>query len=363
MKVIIIGGSIGGLFAGIELSKKGFDVEIYERSPGDLVDRGAGLVIQPDMMDYMIGSGISSHEKFGVMASQRQVLNSQGQPEHIYPNDTVFTSWNYLWYQLKSAFPSQKYFKGYDLEDIEDENESVKARFKNGEIRYGDLLIGADGLNSVVRNYVSEGIYPNFAGYVAFRGLIPEMELSPEEDRFFENKFSIFPYRGSHLLSYLIPGKNGSTRHGERLLNWVWYQNKSLTELKALLKDKDGRIRTFSVPAGLLHVRATAELPKILSDRVIQTKNPFLQVISDLSVPRMYKGRIVVLGDSAHLVRPHTASGTAKAYRDAISLSIFLGEADDLSQSLMAWNNQQMEHAHALNIHGRQLALRSQLGF
>ena len=48
MNIIIIGGSIGGLCAGIALSNAGFDVEIYERSSGDLKDRGAGLVIQSD---------------------------------------------------------------------------------------------------------------------------------------------------------------------------------------------------------------------------------------------------------------------------------------------------------------------------
>ncbi len=109
MKIIVIGGSIGGLSASIALSCKGYDVEIYERSSGRMQDRGAGLVIQPDMMDYLQEHHFSTKELFGVPAYERQVLNDKGRPSYTFKNDTSFTSWNYIWQQLKDAFPEDKY--------------------------------------------------------------------------------------------------------------------------------------------------------------------------------------------------------------------------------------------------------------
>lgn len=370
MNIIITGGSIGGLCAGIALQEKGNQVNIYERSPGDMKDRGAGLVIQPDLMDYLIEKGIAPREVFGVPATQRQVLDDNGNTALIYPNDTIFTSWNYLWRRLKDFFPSANYFNGFELDKINDENGSVRAIFKNGEERTADLLIGADGFNSVVREYVAPNIHPLYAGYVAYRGLIPESELTKEEVAFFGDKFSIYSYENSHLLCYLVPGPNGELTEGKRLYNWVWYQNKTQKELDHLLTGKNGLKRDFTVPAGYLskasqedlNRTAYEQLPTVLRNRVLQTRQPFVQVILDMAVAQMYKGNVVVLGDAASLVRPHTASGTAKAYRDAITLAMNLEEHLDTQAALRFWSEQQLRHAKALTIHGQQLAARSGLG-
>ena len=370
MKIIVIGVSIGGLCAGIALQERGFDVDIYERSPRELKDRGAGLVIQPDMMEYLIEAGVSTREVFGVLAAQRQVLDDHGNPSLIYPNDTVFTSWNYLWGQLKNSFPSSRYHKGYELTGVRNEQGQVWANFKNGKVVQADLLIGADGVNSAVREYLFPGVHPRYAGYIAYRGLIPESELSAEEIAFFSDKFSIYQYANSHLLCYTIPGSGGGLSEGERQLNWVWFQNKSLAALKDILTDKHGIHHEFSLPAGYLsevnlselRARAGAKLPEVLRKRVCQTKNPFVQVILDMEVPKMFKGQVAILGDAAYLVRPHTASGSAKAYRDAITLAMAIQDKGNLQTSLEIWSDQQIGHARALAIHGRQLALRSHLG-
>lgn len=370
MKIIIIGGSIGGLSAGIALMDSGHDVHIYERSAGEMKDRGAGLVIQHDMMEYFIEQRISTRSVFGVSATKRQILDDKGRAALLYPNDTVFTSWNYIWRQLKDHFPAASYSSGFELESITEEEDTVTARFKNGEHRTADLIIGADGVSSMVRNYVAAGINPQYAGYVAYRGLIHESELSAEEVSFFSDKFSIYHYPNSHFLSYLVPGINGDLREGHRLYNWVWYQNKSTKQLEELLTDRNGTHRQFTVPAGFLspdqqnqlYELAESELPEVLKNRVQQTPNPFVQVILDMSVPKMFKGRIAILGDAANLVRPHTASGTAKAYRDAIALAMNLSEQKELNAALQNWNKHQIRHAISLDMHGRQLATQSGLG-
>jgi len=370
MSIIIIGGSIGGLCAGIALSNAGFDVEIYERSSGDLKDRGAGLVIQSDMMEYFIEKHISSGELFGVPATRRQVLDEYGEPALVYQNDTTFTSWNYIWRQLRDFFPASKYFSGFELESITQGAGSASATFSNGQTRTADLIIGADGFNSTARKFILPAIKPQYAGYVALRGLISESEMTAEEVAFFADKFSIYPYDNSHFLCYLVPGIGGELTRGKRLFNWVWYQNETPLELRRLMTDKNAELRETSVPAGylssksheLLNVLAKSQLPKVLCDRVLQTGDPFVQVIFDMAVPKMYQGRVALLGDAAFLVRPHTASGTAKAYRDAIALATSLEEFGDPDTALHYWNEQQTRHAAALIAHGKQLAARSQLG-
>lgn len=370
MKIIVIGGSIGGLTTGIALMQQGFDVEIYERSSTDMRDRGAGLVIQPEMMDYLMEHRIAPKESFGVPARQRQILDENGEPVLRYQNDTAFTSWNYIWRQLKDYFPQDKYHFGYELLDISQETHSVTATFKNGHSVTAELLIGADGYNSLVRKQFLPDVHPQYAGYVAYRGLIPENEMTAEEVAFFSNKFSLYPYENSHILSYMVPGPNGELTKGNRLYNWVWYLNKTQEELDELLIDKNGHKRQYSIPAGFmndasieaLNRLADEQLPKILRNRIHQTTHPFLQVIFDLTVPKMYQGRVVILGDAAFVVRPHTASGTAKAYRDAIVLANSLADNDDLEMALSYWNGQQTRYAMAIVNHGKQLAARSRLG-
>jgi 2-polyprenyl-6-methoxyphenol hydroxylase-like FAD-dependent oxidoreductase len=96
LRIIVIGGSIGGLSAGLTLACKNFDVEIFEKSPGEMKSRGAGLVIQPDMMQYLMEHNISPKEVFGVLAIERQYLNDKGRVVMKHANDTSFTSWDYI---------------------------------------------------------------------------------------------------------------------------------------------------------------------------------------------------------------------------------------------------------------------------
>ncbi len=371
MKIIISGGSIGGLSAGVALLQYGYDVEIFERAH-ELKDRGAGLVVQTDMMDYMIKTGISSEKLFGVKASQRQVMNTDGSINHSYYDETSYTSWGHIWQQLKDAFPLDKYHFDSALKSIDTTANSVKATFSNGEMREADLLIGAEGYSSFVRNFILPDHQPQYAGYIAYRGLISEQDLSKEAMKILDDRFSIMPYQNSHILSYFVPGIHGELEHGKRQYNWVWYVNQSEAHLQEILSDKDGRKRTFSVPPGFLSAtsleemsqRAKAEFPPVLQEVVNKSPAPFVQVIEDLSVPKMYEGRIAILGDAAFTVRPHTASGTAKAHRDAVALAkaIYYNE-ENIPKALEHWNELRTEEAHRIIEYGLRLAKSSGLGF
>jgi 2-polyprenyl-6-methoxyphenol hydroxylase-like FAD-dependent oxidoreductase len=152
----------------------------------------------------------------------------------------------------------------------------------------------------------------------------------------------------------------------------VWYWNTDeRTELPNLLLDLDGMRHHSSVGAGkvqpshieLLRERAQRVLPPVLAELVHSTASPFMQVIYDLLSPAMYRGRLLLIGDSACIVRPHTASGTSKASGDAVSLAQHLQANNfDFSAALPHWQAERMAVATRLIHHGWSLARRSGLG-
>jgi 2-polyprenyl-6-methoxyphenol hydroxylase-like FAD-dependent oxidoreductase len=76
-RAIVIGGSMSGLFAGLQLRKLGFDVDVYERAEGELAGRGAGIVAQPPVIAMLRALGIDPVD-LGVVATTRKVLDVEG---------------------------------------------------------------------------------------------------------------------------------------------------------------------------------------------------------------------------------------------------------------------------------------------
>jgi 2-polyprenyl-6-methoxyphenol hydroxylase-like FAD-dependent oxidoreductase len=92
-------------------------------------------------------------------------------------------------------------------------------------MEYADLVIGADGVGSVVRAAVpGSDAPPAYAGYAAWRGLVPETALPRDAAELLYERFAFFDADGSHALGYLVPGPDGSTDTGQRRYNWVWYR-------------------------------------------------------------------------------------------------------------------------------------------
>ena len=100
----------------------------------------------------------------------------------------------------------------------------------------------------------------NYAGYVAWRGLVDEPELTDEAAALLRDRFSFFEYPNSHMLAYLVPGEHEAIEPGKRRYNWVWYRNAADHRLTELLIDADGRQHAYSIPPGLLSAESEADL-------------------------------------------------------------------------------------------------------
>ena len=370
-RAVVVGGSLGGLAAGISLREAGWEVGVFERSWGELRGRGAGIVVQPELLRFLEERGVPRGEA-GVAAGARQYLDRGGEVVRVERRRQIMTSWGTAYRQLQALFPEKRYYQGMELAGFEEEGERVVARFDGGGEEECDLLVGADGTQSVCRRSLLPGAVPEYAGYVAWRGLVAERDLLPSLNRVFSEKFTFFLGRNTQILCYLIPGVSGELTRGERLLNWVWYWNVPGGDaLRETLTDRDGKTHEYSVPEGrvrhdlLKDQKAVARevLPEAFGRLVAETDEPFLQVIHDLSVPRMAFGRTCLVGDAAFVPRPHTAASTAKAITNATTLAESLGShGNDVAAALRDWEPAQLRLGRWLEEHGRALGDGSQFG-
>ncbi len=371
-RAIVIGGSLGGLFTGIMLRSIGWDVDIYERSDRNLDSRGGGVVLQSDVVEAFQRAGIST-QSLGVEARERYYLNSDGSIDEPMSMRQMLTSWNLLYGSMRRHFPSEHYHYRKQLLNIEQNGDRVTAIFTDGTRDTADLLIGADGPNSTVRQQFLPDANYLYAGYVAYRGLVNENELEAEAAALFTERFVFYQFPNSHILQYVIPGDRESLAPGERRFNWVWYVNyDETTELPHILTDKNDERRDYSIPPGAIAPSVEKEMRlyanKILAPPfqklVAATQEPFVQAILDLGVPQMTFGRVALVGDAAFIPRPHTAASTAKAAANAIFLvEALVRHNHNVIKALSAWQPSQLAYGRQLMASGKQMGDFSQFSY
>ena len=129
--------------------------------------------------------------------------------------------------------------------------DGVEVRFADDGLFEADLLICADGVGSLARKKLQPGANARYAGYVAWRGILPESDLESDlAARLGEAMTFHLPANGQ-VLAYPIPGMDGSVAKGERLINVVWYRNYLEDgDLDHLMTDRDGQRRAVSLPPG-----------------------------------------------------------------------------------------------------------------
>jgi 2,6-dihydroxypyridine 3-monooxygenase len=350
-RAIVVGGSLGGLTAALVLRDQGWDVEVVERSPIPLEGRGAGIVAHPVTVRYLVERAGKAIDDIGVPASRLRYLDDDGTIVRERPCAYRFASYFELYRGLLDAFGTEHYHLSTELAHLDNRDDEVTLSMTDGQTLTADLVVCADGIRSTGRRIMVPEVKTHYAGYVAWRGTIDRDELSGDAASILLDAITYRILPRGHLLTYPIPGPNGSV-----LCNWLWYRNVSPGhQLADLLTDRNGFRAELTVPPGAvqtrqldaLHSAADTELPAPLAELVHRSVEPFIQVIVDLEVPRMAFGRTCLIGDAAFALRPHIGVGTAKAADDAWQLgkSLLGATTNYVPDRLKAWETQQLSVA------------------
>jgi len=333
---------MSGLFAGLMLRRAGWEVDVYERVESELSGRGAGIVAQPELIARLRRLGIDPAD-LGVQITTRKILDASGRllGELVCPQ--VLTAWERAYRVLRDVFPAERYHRGRGVKSFAQSSRSVVAQLTDGSSVEADLLVGADGLRSTIRQQCLPDLSPLYAGYVAWRALLAEDAIPPATHReLFEYMTFCLP-PGEQFLGYPVAGPDNDLRRGHRRYNVVWYRPADeSTELQRLLTDETGVTHSISIPPPLIRGEAITAM-RAAADRLLAPQfreivrlidEPILQPIYDLETPAMAFGRVAIIGDAAFVARPHVAAGVAKAADDAAALTEALEASADVATAL-----------------------------
>ena len=115
LRVIVVGGSHSGLLTALALRAVNCDVEVFERSPQEMKHRGAGMVLQPETVQFLSSHGIATSEAISILPKIRQDLGRDSKVIREQVTNPPMTSWDCLYRQLRAAFPDEHYHKGNKL--------------------------------------------------------------------------------------------------------------------------------------------------------------------------------------------------------------------------------------------------------
>ena len=358
----IIGGSMAGLFAATALSKKGWDISIHEKVPVPLSGRGAGIATYDELAD-LVFKATNNNNVLGTTAKSRVSLDINGKIINSYDYPQVYTSWQYLFSILREQISNDDYFMGDDCIKIEQNEDKAIAFFENGKKKETDLIIVANGIKSELRTYVDNKAYPQYAGYVGWRGVVNEEEISKNSLETLSNYFIVVLPYNQQIASYPIAGEGKNPfKIGERRINWIWYKPVPQNKLKEILLGKSGQQFEDGIPPNEireeivndLFKEAEEKLPPQLVELVKITKQPLIQPIFDLQSMKMKNGRVVTIGDAAFTARPHVGMGVTKAAMDAFTLSEYLEDSSNLDD-LSKWEHARLKESQFIVNRSRKL--------
>ena len=347
-KAIVAGGSIGGLFVATALIKAGWSVCLFERSKVELSGRGAGIVTHEPLIEAFRAVGASTDE-LGVTVAERIAIDIAGDVVSRLDYPQVVTSWDRIHQILRVLVPDEAYRLGRAVVGYEQTIKKVVAVLEDGSREEADLLVGADGFRSAVRQQMLPDIQPDFAGYVVWRALADEASMTPDvHARLFEH-FVFFAPNQTQIVGYPIAGLENDLRAGHRRYNFVWYSRVSDADLRDMMTDGSGHYHPVSIPPPLIRddvlenmeTDAASRLPTPFVDIIRRSARPFFTPIYDHCSPTFGQGRVALLGDAACVARPHVGMGVTKAAHDALALVRLVSE-QSVEDALQAYSTERV---------------------
>lgn len=332
-RVLIAGAGIGGLSVAAALRKVGIDAELFEQAP-ELREVGAGVGLWSNAVASLDQLGAGNDIRGATLAVRSMVaarpdgtalttvrLDDLGAEFaeaccRIAPRATLLAA-------LARQVPAERVNTGDGVEAAESNGAFVHIRLKSGWMQEGDLLVGADGLHSIVRSMVVGRDRIRYSGQTCFRGLAPMPPPNPRELR---------EIHGAGQRGAVCPVD-------ARQVYWWVAHNAPLNEIvaperrKALLLERYG-----GWPFGLPEAIAATPDGGILQNDLVDRK----------SARRYARGRVVLVGDAAHPTTPNLGQGANMAIDDAVVLARALRDEDSLPAALARYERERIERTRLI---------------
>ena len=370
MKVGIVGGSIAGCSAAYLLMNEGHDVTVFERSNKPLVGRGGGIGTTPSLINQIKKDGLLNDDFVYFQIDKMPFVGKTNKSEpygrtawEMPINFHVF-QWNELWKKLRIQISDKHYHAGLKIIAARMKpDDKVELVTSSNEKLVFDLVLFADGYNSLGRRILFPEKKLKYRGYVLWRGLLPEREMSRKSP--IQHEILRLSYKGKpgHNVVYFIPNENGSVKEGDRAFNWAAYIPIPESELDELMTDKSGKVRYGTLPPGNLTETnetrlkdfITQNTPEYYAEIVNKTKDSYIQVIYTLDLKKYYKDKMCLIGDAGIVVQPFTGSGVFKGYNNIKDLIDSLNNNKNLNTALDQWNSIQVATGKRLLALGEQM--------
>jgi 2-polyprenyl-6-methoxyphenol hydroxylase-like FAD-dependent oxidoreductase len=362
-RIVIIGGSLGGLMAANMLLRAGHDVQVLERAASSLDGRGAGIVTHRPLMTALERCGLTIDGSLGVTVNERVVLAPDGAVVERVQISQLLTSWSRLYAMLSSVFDAKRMRFGASVSKVEQSAHGARVQCEDGRSWDADLVVAADGIRSTVRSQLLPQVQQQYAGYVAWRGVCDEVVLSQFTLKTVFDSFGFGLPPGEQLIGYPVAGASNTTARGQRRYNFVWYRPAPEPELKRLMTDADGQHHPMGISPNKVAWQQVAAIRQIARERLApqfaemleKTAQPFLQPIYDCATSQMAFDRVALLGDAAFVARPHVGMGVTKAAEDAMALTESIATHGATAQALQAYQTLRLNPSLAVLQRAREL--------
>jgi salicylate hydroxylase len=348
---LIAGGGIAGLTASLALRNAGFVTRVFEAAP-DFSELGVAVILGPNGMKSLraLGRGIFDAVVHQGMATRKystaRLIDPSGSAVgldaaradgidlvELFGAPQVTIRRNRLQNILLDAHKGSEVHGSRRLVDFDEDAETVTARFEDGSQETGDLLIGADGINSTVRAILHGAEDSQFTGWASLRGIIPHYTLPSGYETGVQivdgNAFVIvMPIDGGDCyVSTSWPVEENTWPH-DPIVAW-----------EGVIRRIDG---WFIAEDALRAVDTSTVVPREVRDRV--------------AIPSWSKGRATLVGDAAHAMSNNWGQGANSAMEDGVVLARCLVELPDLRAALSAYDTLRIPRTARLQKASRDLS-------
>ncbi|WP_066122073.1 FAD-dependent monooxygenase [Bordetella ansorpii] len=318
-RIAVIGAGLGGTAGAALMARAGFDVRLYEQAPA-FSRLGAGIHLGPNVMKIMRAIGIEdelnrqgSHPDFWYSRHWKTGEELARIPLGDYALSHYGAS--YLTVHrgdfhalMTQALPPGVLRFGKRLAKIDDLGDAVRLEFADGTVDEADIVIGADGVNSRVREHLLGPEPPKYTGYVGHRAVFP----TPLDSGTLPFDMCVKWWSDDrHMMVYFVTSRRDEIYYVTGVPEAEWDMAKSWvpSSVQAMRDAFDGWHPT--VQALIEHTPEVTKWPLLERD----------------PLPLWSRGRIVLLGDACHPMKPHMAQGAAMAIEDAAMLTRIFQQA------------------------------------